>query len=391
MIGLRTIIASGVTLLFLSQTLFAGEIKAFTSDTEFGKFDARLNGDLLTVTLRVFYDFRRGSPTLAPGYGAGEYQWTAESQRLFKKELELQIESVWSGKFFLAPNNGTRKVNVIVDVVESRKVEGATWNIIAGHYPVDASDISVSVCDFGQRHYPSDSRCVLNNKDSQWGSLYIGSHQVAPEAVSVPVFDPIWFIFKAGSSNFADNPPESFLTNSGVLRTVKDSLESRDWSIRITGFAGAYEEPFGPDVGGEFPSIGIARERLATVQQYLSSKGIDRTKVRSVAKGEFHEIDGNDSAVELSIHPYMIPTAAHEAGHMFGLPDEAITLSGSDSFTIGDKYRALVMWYIDEEVHQVDEDNIMSRGSKVLARHYVPFLEAVEALSGEQGWTTVTP
>lgn len=379
-----------LTLITVGRSAPANEIEGFQSATEFGRFDAELSADLLTVTLRVFYEFNPGSPMLAPGYSSAEYQWNGNSKGEFKKDLEAQIEGTWSGKYLIARDDGSKKIRVAVDVLESKDLAGATWKIVAGHYPSDGADIEVSVCDSGQRHYPSASRCVLNDGNDRWGTLYIGSHQLGPDAVTVPVFESIWFSFKKGGADFADDPTETILSNDKFHWTVVDSMANRGWSIEIAGYANYLEDLSGSTAGQEFASIRIARKRLEKVRQYLKSKSVNLAKVRSVAAGEFHDLDGDNKVVELSILPYSMPTAAHEAGRMFGLPDEAKDSSRTDSFAIDDRFKALVMWYFDEVIDTVDENNVMSRGSQVLPHHYLPFLEAIEELAGNnQVWEIV--
>ena len=88
-------------------------------------------------------------------------------------------------------------------------------------------------------------------------------------------------------------------------------------------------------------------------------------------------------------------TAAHEAGHMFGLDDEYVEEDagpdGTKKFT-GDKpehfgdVRAELGEEAAQEMLTQDSGSIMSRGSDVKRGHYVPFLKAVETATSKQ-WT----
>jgi hypothetical protein len=87
-----------------------------------------------------------------------------------------------------------------------------------------------------------------------------------------------------------------------------------------------------------------------------------------------------------------IDTLTHEAGHMFGLGDEASGEGGAVGEPLFNAhYTALVHWYTGYVLTRVDDNGIMSRGNVVRPWHYVPFLEAVTVLTCSQQWQIVEP
>jgi hypothetical protein len=88
-------------------------------------------------------------------------------------------------------------------------------------------------------------------------------------------------------------------------------------------------------------------------------------------------------------------TAAHEAGHMFGLDDEYVEedapagvakkFTGDRPAHFGD-VQAELGDDAAEEMRNQDSGSIMSRGAEVKRGHYVPFLQAVERATSKQ-WT----
>ena len=137
-------------------------------------------------------------------------------------------------------------------------------------------------------------------------------------------------------------------------------------------------------------SLSLAKQvRKASTRSAASSSG-ESSSERWVSRAAAHpSAPLAPGALPGSTHFRRGPGRPNHARHAG--PDEAIESPRIDSFTIDDKYKALVLWYVDEEVFPVYEINIMSHGSKVLPRHYVPFLEAVEVLSGKQKWSTDPP
>ena len=82
---------------------------------------------------------------------------------------------------------------------------------------------------------------------------------------------------------------------------------------------------------------------------------------------------------------------AHEAGHMFGLPDEATKDIDVGTNEMISHYWKLVKTYFDMPFEQVDEDNLMSLGSRVKPRYHIPFIEALEKISPSLNWKTQAP
>jgi hypothetical protein len=83
-------------------------------------------------------------------------------------------------------------------------------------------------------------------------------------------------------------------------------------------------------------------------------------------------------------------TAAHEAGHMFGLDDEyedteVHRLTGDKPEHFGDVEAELGTDAANETLAG-DSGNIMSVGGQVQRGHYVPFLKGLETVTGKQ-WT----
>ena len=152
--------------------------------------------------------------------------------------------------------------------------------------------------------------------------------------------------------------------------------------------------------GSEAYNKDLSRRRGANVQEYIHNNTPDNIMIGSQveALGETGTTDDPSfRRVDVEIvQDGTQNTAAHEAGHMFGLDDEYEdekwdTGGGKGRFN-GDKpdhfedvKNELGEKAADEMITD-SSDSIMAGGDVVEAGHYVPFIQAMEAATGIQ-WT----
>jgi len=377
-------------------TAQAGSLDDFRPSSRTGQFDVRKTGDTLEITLRVRFAFLEGDGEVAPGYADSEYRWTQAETDAFREAFRRRVEQTWSGRWAFLGAGGER-LAVAVRVEEVARLEDAHWQLRVRHYPPDAPDLPASVCGPGESHFAGG--CESNDASLPWGTAELASTHLAPDHLMELEIAPVelWYASDddAIPMDLLKRPPVWLVTRSG-------------WSARLSGYASLDEIAAGAVPGSVRPSLELARRRTAKVRQALVEEACSpvygpvapdceqqvaaRVRVHNLgAYGEAPYDDRRLVVMEVFADAPM-DTLAHEAGHMLGLGDEA----SDDYWPAGSAlaspdYAALVVWYRDTLVLRHDDDGIMSRGSVVRKRHYVPFLEALEELTGTPDWRIVEP
>ncbi|WP_421795231.1 eCIS core domain-containing protein [Haliscomenobacter sp.] len=147
----------------------------------------------------------------------------------------------------------------------------------------------------------------------------------------------------------------------------------------------------------------LAERRINTVQGHIQSAFPDLIAIESTnPQGEANtEADAKYRRVDVSIDlPNTIEpdttrqnTAAHEAGHMFGLGDEYIEEGRGNHRFEGDKpshynmVRDNIGLDAAEELRVGNNESIMSHGMNVHRGHYILFMAAIRRVSGNDHWT----
>jgi len=369
-----------------------------------GWFQARLDGDTLSVTLPLYYDFVDGDERLAPGFAPEEYRWTAAERTRFEAEFGRHVATVWSRRYALESTGGARRVAVDVAVTPVARRDDAHWVVFARHYPDDALDTVASVCDPGWSHFAGD--CEYSGE--RWGTVEVASTHLHDEYLLPWEVSPTDLWFERGSTtpeaSFADDPAVRLFTDAG-------------WNAELIGFADRLEvDP--PVPGAARPTIALARRRTQYVRDTLIAeacrpgRGRDvppdcetqaGARIRVVNQGAYGDAPYEDRAlVELDVFRTgnLIDTPAHEAGHMLGLEDEASLDELGDPVALPAEYQdwvfdhaaALGAWTeVADTWPEPDDEGIMGLGRVVRPRHYLVFVDAMEALTGSPGWRIVAP
>lgn len=363
-----------------------------------GQFQARKIGELLEITLRVKFEFLDGDANLVPGFADAEYSWSEAETVYFKQKFQRRVEDTWSGRYAFQSTARTEKVGVAVKVREVQNLEEADWLIKVRHYPEDSPEVEASTCSPGESHLAGG--CEANAETLEWGTAELASMHLIPSYVRDLEIAPVdlWF-------NPDDAEPSADLLGRPPVWLVTDE----GWSARLTGFAGFNEVTTGATPGRRRPTIELAHERAENVRKALVAHACRTTggrtvdadcearttdRIRVISQGAYGDAPQEDRRfVRMEIYSEApIDTLTHEAGHMLGLGDEASNETGWVGSPVeSPDYAALVRWYLDETLLRRDDESIMSRGTVVLRRHYVTFLEALELLSGSPEWSIVDP
>lgn len=322
--------------------------------------------------------------------------WTDAEKIAYKQNLRASIESAWSAKHdFILKDDMQVTINrarvcVRVDLLEAGQ---------PAHYQVTARKLPSAIKpeqEIRSWVAPAEHTAVLDSTDEDphaftqmSGSAYLrrvgpfdqGSAEVTPELDTQ--IDPIGRdIHTRYLKNLPPGAPEPDLDFTG-----RASAEGGTLSNRALG-----------DKRAENVESRLADRLRALGTPIDVTRWSSRGEENASADPAFRRVD-----VYFNLRDKLTgtrsgtrTTAAHEAGHMFGLDDEYVEETAPYKRFAGDlpehvvKVVVLMGVAAAEALRVQDSDSIMSRGDVVRAGHYVFFLEALNTLSGHT-WQIATP
>ena len=366
----------------------------------------------LNITLKVSIDFKDFDSSMirSPAFKAWfekhpltseqrkDFKWSEkekdEKRKEFGADFKNQVERAWSGKHqFLLKEPGFSEyqcnVKVNVQVVDDpAKAHNAIklQKVPTGVEARFRSFVSGKSSTLDARAAHEDNKPI---SDPGYGRGFVT--QIEPFGFDSDVLTPdlaAQVSAAAGRMRPLQNP------------TQTDSLLGEDWAVDITGRASAKgEKSYNEKLG---------MRRAQAVEGHLKSElGRPGARPRALSKGEEHASeDPQFQRVDLQV--WNVPkafeepqpqitqnTAAHEAGHMFGLDDEyeeevpdkdVKAKFKGDKPEEYDKVKELMGEEAADELRMADSSNIMSKGMEVKRGHYVFFLEAINQLTSKR-WT----
>lgn len=319
-------------------------------------------------------------------------KWTHAEKIAYRQNLRASIESAWSAKHdFILKDDMQATINrarvcVRVDLLEAPQ---------PAHYQVTARKLPPALLpkqEIRSWVAPSEHTSVLDSTDEDphaftqmSGSAYLrrvgpfaqGSAELTPDLDTQ--IDPIARdIHSRYPKNLPPGAPEPALDFTGRASAEGGTLVNR-----------ALGEKRAENVADR------VTDRVDTLGTHIgittwSSRGEQNASTDPV----FRRVDVYFNPLDTRTGTRT--TAAHEAGHMFGLDDEYVEETAPYKRFPGDlpdhlaKVVVLMGVAVAEELRVQDSDSIMSRGDGVRAGHYVFFLETLNALSGHT-WQVAPP
>lgn len=333
-----------------------------------------------------------------------DFKWSdkekEEKRKEFGADFKTKVEAAWSGKhqFFLkdpAFSEYQAAVQVVVEVI----------------------------ADAAKAHNVIKLQKVPKGVEARFRSFVSGKTSVmdprAAKEDKEPTSDPGYgraFVTQIEPFDFdsaALTPALSGQVSSvaGRMRPLQDpkktdTLLGDDWAVDIVGRASSKGEKVYND--------GLGMRRAKAVEEQLKSElARPAARSRALSKGEEHaSTDPQFQRVDLQV--WNVPkafedpqpkitqnTAAHEAGHMFGLDDEYEEEEpekgvkakfrgdkpgdeeGESKHAEYDKVKELMGQEAADELRVQDSSSIMSKGMEVKRGHYVYFLDALNHLTSK--------
>ena len=357
-----------------------------------------------TVTMRVhinFQDFTRADARKEPFRSQpltrsqlADFAWKPVEKESFGRDFQQSVQAGWSAKHDLATNDPTfaehrAKVQVVVELVEAGKA----------HNTMTA--LKIPKGDPGDKPLPR----FRSNVDGEKSNLE--QRDVSePETTKVrtkPVVDQI-----AGfAHDSAAITPDITAEVARVAARIKaanltfgaqtDSAgKKHDLQLFVVGRATSPGSRVHNDQLGQQRADAVLAAMLSALGPASAGTSATAGEQNATEEEKFRRVDvlvsdmGEDGRQDVTQN-----TAAHEAGHMFGLDDEYVEEDApagvAKKFT-GDKpahfgdVQAELGDDAAQEMRNQDSGSIMSRGADVKRGHYVPFLQAVERATSKQ-WT----
>ena len=309
-----------------------------------------------------------------------DFNWTQEEKDKFEFDFITSVQNAWGGKFKFRLKDPAfaeylSNVNVTVFIVDDPKL--ANTKINALKVPKNAPRF---------RSFVSGNKATLEKRDP-----------TEPQKNKVESHEMVRQIGAFGYDS-ATLTTELIDQISEITTFLKSDPEPDKWFLGFTGRASSQGDKAYNDALGTRRSEAVRLEIFKQmgwddnlVANYITSV---RGEKNATSEAKFRRVDvtvtksaniGSQKEVEQNV-------AAHEAGHMFGLGDEYVRETGlmenEKAKFLGDKpsHHGEVEKFIGkseaDELLIDDSDSIMSVGSTVKKGHYLPFLLAINKLTG---------
>jgi outer membrane protein OmpA-like peptidoglycan-associated protein len=348
-----------------------------------------ISGDA-TVTLRLHITFKNFDNALRrkPPYNThrftraqlADFNWTDDERAKFRADMVSSIQDAWSVKHrMLCTSAGFEELSAGVRVVVEEVADAAR-----AHNKVTALKIPRDAPRF--RSFVQGDTSTLDIRDPS---------ETEEHEVTKPEFVRQVGPFELGKAELTPELTGQLDAIVGELSGLQEPGKQQHGlgEDLPTVFRGRASTP-----GTRTANKKLATERAKNAEKYVEDKmgwapqgqarGVGEENATDEAR--FQRVDVEVVNLGGGSGPVRQNTAAHEAGHMFGLGDEyqdveAHRLTGDQPSHFGDVESELGTDAANDLLAG-DSGSMMSVGSRVEPGHYVPFLQALEAVTGKQ-WT----
>jgi outer membrane protein OmpA-like peptidoglycan-associated protein len=316
-----------------------------------------------------------------------------QERQKFGSAFKSQVQSAWSGKHPLKLNDPAFSpyqcnVKITVNIMEDEH------DADLAHNRIQAQKVPEGV-EARFRSFVKGNTSVLDYRDPD------------PTKAQKTKVNPIKLVKQIGPFGF----DEDTLTPSmeGQIAEVEGQLRQMAVPGKVPGTDGFLGEGVGVTITGRASARGsrtyndkLSQRRIDTVHNRIGSDLGWGPFALTIARGEEHASEDErfqrvDIAVVTSDQAEVEQiTAAHEAGHMFGLGDEyvdekptlkdAIPKFEGDEPTHFQDVKNLIDETAAKETIVHNSGSIMAQGSEVGRAHYVYFLQALNQMT-EKRWT----
>jgi hypothetical protein len=352
--------------------------------------DARPISGNVTVTLRLhitFKNFDRALRRQAP-YNThrftraqlADFNWTDDEKAKFTADMKSSIQDAWSAKHrLLCTSPGFEELSAGIAVVVETVADAGRAN-----NKVTAQKIPAGAPRF--RSFVQGDTSTLDIRDPS---------EVEEHTTTKPEFVRQVGPFELGKAELTADLSGQLDTIVGELRTLQQPGK-QDQGLGenlVTVFRGRASTP-----GTRSANKKLGTERAENAERYVEAAMAWKPQGQARGAGEqdatdearFQRVDVEVVNLEGGEGTVRQNTAAHEAGHMFGLDDEyedkeVHRLTGDKPEHFGD-VEAELGTDAANDLLAGDSGSMMSVGSRVEPGHYVPFLKALEQVTGKQ-WT----
>ncbi|NOY27494.1 MAG: OmpA family protein [Oligoflexia bacterium] len=399
---------------FLSEDY---SVDNYTTSYNLGNFDATYSprSGSMTVSLRVFFDFKDGSPTdpgwladrSGPGAADADFQWTAEEKTQYAANFIRSVTSVWSHQFTFfctrAYWDTLPGVNVDVNVTQAGDAAGSHFHLEVGKWPENRSG-GDHMDRMRASHGPEHAGHAGTEDTTHGGGLLLESAEGGAGALDVSNFRRNTNTRSAygaaatanpGTVTFAQGESEVDAAQTTTLHDfaqVMAAPEMPDFPVSVIGHASSE--------GAEVGNRRLSEDRARSVNNIIVAGGVkSQPRVRGVGEdGATNDPIWRRVDVFLLDFEAQQRTAVHEFGHMLGLGDEypgadTTDAAGNVVSHVGEKAEhselAEEFNLVDDPVVRTHSDNVMSNGEVVRPQHYATFLDALCRMSGiRDEWDT---
>lgn len=308
-----------------------------------------------------------------------DFNWTQEEKDKFEFDFMTSVQQAWTNKFKFR----------LKDPAFAEYLSQVKINVFAADHPkiahtkINALKVPKNLPRF--RSFVNGSQATLEKRDP--------SEPVKNKADS---FDMVRQIgdFAYDSTAMTDEMKTEIGEIADFLKT---DTKPENWSLTFSGRASSQgSKEYNEKLAGRrseavrlelFRQVGWKDEE---VSNYFS---LNKGEQNATAESKFRRVDvtvnkaanvGPQKEVEQN-------TAAHEAGHMFGLGDEYVResnlMENEEAKFLGDKpshYASVEKYIGKEEANELlisNNESIMSVGGTVKKGHYMPFLLAINKLT----------
>lgn len=366
-----------------------------TPSTGIGKFDAQYNPaqNKLVITLKVHFEFTEADD--APGLlerlanwwndvDDSKFFWTDQEKQDYASDFTSRVQSRWSGAHTMRSTKPDWEEYTAATAVDVQVTEDAS----DAHYAVTVHKSS----NLPQQDYNSGvNNENLTNPSAQptadlWQSDVTENADFNSGQVATQERQRIdAAIGSSGASvvHFEKDSTERVSGDDGKLDSLADALNQANPSapmipLQLDGYASAD--------GDETYNQRLSQRRADAVRSYMQGKSV-KQPLNATGQGEAGaENDASqrkvqiatDTGFESGYSGNRYSVAEHEAGHMFGLPDEYTVYGSQPLQGVQTQFTGLVVSAgLNAPTYGEDTSSQMSNGVDVLPQHYVTFWEAL--------------
>jgi hypothetical protein len=355
-----------------------------------GQFDTALAPatGVLTITLKVAFNWVSGAGRGARGFRPEELQWTPEEQQTWRQRYISSVSAQFGGAHaFHSTKPGWDAVTITTALSVIEDAGDPHFILTVAKFPADAPMVQSSICPPGFHH--DGNNCVANAPGADGapapnGTADFDSNDLRAES-KLDWSNPVTAIpFAAGASALDAG-------GTTALQGVIDALNAEP-TARVTVRGRASTTPPQGTVGADAAAIAnmdIARQRSAAVQAALQGAGIAADRIQVQNHGDrgagpaaaWRRVDcqlGRQETQDVGVH---------ETGHMLGLGDEYLEPGEAAGTPPEAAYDAMVQGQTGAGVGKANDASAMSMGSTVRPHHYSSFLEALKRLTAMDEWS----